>query len=145
MTEATEPPTSTDSPRRRVGPVVLPSLLVTGALMLLAVSCSDSSADTSAVSSEGGAELYANNCASCHGVDLGGTELGPSQLSIVYEPGHHGDESFRSAISNGAGQHHWAFGDMPPVPGLNDLEVDAIITFIRSEQERRGFEPYERP
>lgn len=86
-----------------------------------------------------GAEVYAQSCASCHGDDLEGTDRGPSHLSIVYEPGHHPDAAFRSAIANGAMQHHWGFGPMPPVEGLTDDEVDAVIAFIRSEQERRGF------
>ena len=115
------------------------------ALALLAVSCGDSSDGTAATPNGAGAELYAANCASCHGADLEGTDLGPSQLSIVYEPAHHDDDAFRSAIANGAGQHHWNFGNMPPVPGLGDSEVDAIISFIRSEQELQGFEPYEQP
>jgi len=92
-----------------------------------------------------GAELYAANCASCHGVDLRGTDQGPSQLSIVYEPDHHGDDAYRSAITRGARAHHWNFGDMPAVPGLDDDEIDAVIAFIRAEQQRQGFEPYERP
>ncbi|HSP28371.1 MAG TPA: cytochrome c [Ilumatobacteraceae bacterium] len=145
MTEATEPANSADLLRRRRGRVLWASLLATSALTLLAASCGDSSDDTSAVPNGAGAELYEANCASCHGSDLGGTELGPSQLSIVYEPAHHDDDSFRSAIANGAGQHHWTFGNMPPIPGLDDAEVDAIISFIRTEQERRGFESYERP
>lgn len=144
MTGATKLLASTDSIRRRGG-VLTCSLIVTSALALLAVACGDSSDDTAAVSGGAGAELYASNCASCHGADLRGTELGPSQLSIVYEPGHHGDDAFRSAIANGVGQHHWTFGNMPPIPGLDDTEVDAIISFVRSEQERQGFEPYERP
>ena len=89
-----------------------------------------------------GADVYANNCASCHGADLRGTDQGPSQLSVVYEPGHHGDDAYRRAIENGAGQHHWGFGDMPPVIGLDDDEVEAVIAFIRSRQEALGFEPY---
>jgi hypothetical protein len=40
--------------------------------------------------------------------------------------------------------HHWNFGDMPAVSGLDVDEVDAIIAVIRSEQDRQGFEPYER-
>jgi mono/diheme cytochrome c family protein len=144
MTEATKPAASTDPVRRRGG-ALMASLTVTSALALLAVSCGDSSGDTAAGANGVGAELYAANCASCHGADLSGTELGPSQLSIVYEPAHHDDDSYRSAIANGAGQHHWTFGNMPPVPGLDDAEVDAIISFIRSEQQRQGFEPYERP
>lgn len=87
-----------------------------------------------------GAEVYANSCASCHGADLRGTDRGPSQLSIVYEPNHHPDEAYRSAIANGVRQHHWPFGDMPPVGGLSDEEVDAVIAFIRAEQARQGFE-----
>lgn len=87
-----------------------------------------------------GATVYATNCASCHGADLTGTDRGPSQLSIVYEPNHHSDDSYRSAIANGVPQHHWPFGDMPPIEGLTDEEVEAVIDFIRSEQERLGFE-----
>lgn len=90
--------------------------------------------------SEPGAELYQSNCASCHGADLRGTDKGPSHLSIVYEPNHHGDDSFRSAIMNGAQQHHWDFGDMAAIPGLDDDDIDAVIGYIRAEQERQGFE-----
>jgi mono/diheme cytochrome c family protein len=89
-----------------------------------------------------GASLYGANCASCHGADLRGTDEGPSQLSIVYEPNHHNDESYRSAIRNGAQQHHWSFGDMDPVNGLSDAEVDAIIGFVRDTQASEGFESY---
>lgn len=87
-----------------------------------------------------GAALYEANCASCHGADLRGTDKGPSHLSIVYEPNHHPDDAFRSAIRNGAAQHHWDFGDMPPIEGLTDDEVEAIITFVRAEQEAERFE-----
>ena len=87
-----------------------------------------------------GAELYTQTCASCHGADLRGTERGPSHLSIVYEPNHHGDDAFRSAIANGAPQHHWDFGPMPPVDGLSPDDVDAIVAFVRAAQEREGFE-----
>ena len=112
---------------------------------VIVVACADNTAEQAeppGASSAGdlGAEVYANSCASCHGADLRGTDKGPSQLSIVYEPNHHPDDSYRSAIANGARQHHWSFGDMPPVEGLNDEEVEAVIGFIRSEQQRRGFE-----
>jgi cytochrome c1 len=63
----------------------------------------------------------------------------------VYEPGHHPDDSFRAAVAEGAVAHHWDFGDMPPVPGLTDDEVDQIIAFIREQQELHGFEPYPPP
>jgi mono/diheme cytochrome c family protein len=87
-----------------------------------------------------GDALYQANCASCHGADLRGTSKGPSHLSVVYEPNHHGDDAFRSAIANGSAQHHWEFGDMPPVEGLSSSEVEAIIAYVRDVQEREGFE-----
>ncbi|MEN8041780.1 MAG: c-type cytochrome, partial [Actinomycetota bacterium] len=62
-----------------------------------------------------GGLLYQKNCASCHGADLRGTDLGPSHLSVVYEPNHHGDAAFVLAARNGVQQHHWPFGDMQPV------------------------------
>lgn len=87
-----------------------------------------------------GAEVYASSCASCHGADLRGTDKGPSHLSIVYEPNHHGDASFRNAIANGSPQHHWEFGDMESVEGLSPDDVEAVIAFVRAEQGRLGFE-----
>ncbi len=119
---------------------------VTVSAAVFAASCGSADADTESVASSGGvagvtgSELYQENCASCHGADLRGTERGPSHLSIVYEPNHHGDDAFRSAILNGAQQHHWNFGDMAAIPGLGDDEIDDVIEFIRSEQERLGFE-----
>lgn len=99
-----------------------------------------SSPDQSAPAVARGAEVYAASCASCHGEDLRGTDKGPSHLSIVYEPNHHTDDSFRSAIANGAPQHHWTFGDMPAIGGLSPEDVDSVIAFVRAEQQRQGFE-----
>jgi mono/diheme cytochrome c family protein len=116
---------------------------VTAAVAILGASCGSAPADSEPAAPSGaepGAALYQSNCASCHGADLRGTDKGPSHLSIVYEPNHHGDDSFRSAILNGAQQHHWNFGDMAAIPGLDDNEIDDIIAYIRSEQERQGFE-----
>ncbi len=144
----TTPATSSDeqsSTTRARTRAAFPSAAITGLLVLFAASCSDEPPADTASSSARGAELYAANCASCHGNDLRGTDRGPSQLSIVYEPSHHPDDSYRSAIENGVRQHHWGFGNMPPISGLDDADVDEIIAFIRAEQERQGFEPYERP
>ena len=85
-----------------------------------------------------GAALYADNCASCHGADLQGTDSGPPHLHPVYEPGHHGDVAFQRAVQLGAPQHHWDFGPMPPVEGLSDAEVDDIIAYVRQEQRAAG-------
>jgi mono/diheme cytochrome c family protein len=89
-----------------------------------------------------GDEVYQANCALCHGDDLRGTERGPSQLSVVYEPSHHSDQSYVAAITQGSPAHHWDFGDMPPVEGLDQDEIASVIAYIRSVQEAEGFEEY---
>jgi mono/diheme cytochrome c family protein len=112
---------------------------------LVVVGCGDdesSDAEQAAGSEVDGAELYQQSCASCHGADLRGTDKGPSHLSEVYEPGHHPDASFRAAIERGSPAHHWDFGDMPPVPGLDAAEVDAVIAYVRAQQAAQGLEPY---
>ncbi len=121
--------------------IALLPLLLVGAL---AVACSNGS-DTATPpvndpATELGSAVYAASCASCHGAGLRGTDQGPSHLSIVYEPNHHPDDAFRSAIANGSAQHHWGFGAMPPVEGLSDADVEAVIAFVRAEQQRLGFE-----
>lgn len=116
---------------------------VVAVIAILAASCGGGSTDPAPAAPAGsgtGEALYQSNCASCHGADLRGTDKGPSHLSIVYEPNHHGDDAFRSAIVNGTQQHHWNFGDMAAIPGLGDEQIDDIIAYVRSEQERQGFE-----
>ena len=109
-------------------------------VFVVACGSTDSAPQSQAESADADADVYAASCASCHGVDLRGTDTGPSLLSIVYEPNHHGYDSFRSAIANGSPQHHWDFGDMQPIEGLSEAQVDAIIAFVRAEQQRLGFE-----
>lgn len=91
---------------------------------------------------EAGENLYASSCSKCHGTDLRGSENGPSFLSIVYEPDHHGDIVFALAARNGVRAHHWNFGPMLPVEGLSDEDLEAIVAYVRVVQEREGFEPY---
>ncbi len=91
---------------------------------------------------EEGERVYMANCAECHGEDLEGTDTGPSFLSIVYEPSHHGDGSFRIAVIAGVPQHHWGFGAMPPVSGLSDADIEGIVAFVRETQRVKGFDPY---
>lgn len=97
------------------------------------------------VDAAAGEPLYQQHCAACHGQDLRGTPIGPSHLSIVYEPNHHPDSSIALAIRNGVRQHHWNFGDMPPVPGLDDDEITAVTAYVREQQRIHGFEPYPPP
>lgn len=112
------------------------------ALVVLGSCGSDSEpvAEPSSPAAKAGQVVYTNSCAACHGLELEGTDRGPSHLSIVYEPGHHGDDAFRMAIANGAPQHHWNFGNMPPVEGLSADQIEDVIAYIRGEQERRGYQ-----
>lgn len=86
--------------------------------------------------------LYQANCGACHGSDLRGTDIGPSHLSILYNPDHHGDGAFVLAALNGVRSHHWNFGDMAPVPDLSQEDMDRIVAFVRENQRIEGFEPY---
>jgi len=85
-----------------------------------------------------GAETFEANCTECHGATAGGTSEGPPLVHIYYEPGHHADFSFHIAVQRGSPQHHWEFGDMDPVPGLSDEEVNEIICYVRELQYANG-------
>ncbi len=80
------------------------------------------------------------NCSACHGPQGQGTDQGPPLVHVVYEPSHHPDDAFRQAIAQGAAPHHWDFGPMPPVPDLDDDEVDAVIAYVRDLQREAGIE-----
>ena len=129
------PPAMGTGPGWRAAVAVVAAVAVTA-------SCSGDDSSPSASESGAGAELYAQSCASCHGSDLRGTDVGPPHLSQVYAPDHHPDESFRAAITQGTRAHHWDFGDMAPVEGLTDEEIDQVIAFVREQQEIHGLEPY---
>ncbi len=85
-----------------------------------------------------GGELFQANCATCHGPDLTGTDTGPPFLNAIYAPNHHGDEAFLRAVQLGVQAHHWNFGSMAPVGGLDPDDVKKIVAFVRSEQEAAG-------
>ena len=85
-----------------------------------------------------GAELYSASCAVCHGVDLEGTDTGPPFLNAIYAPNHHADEAFQRAVLGGVVPHHWDYGKMAPVDGLDRSEVALIVEFVRSQQEAAG-------
>ena len=85
-----------------------------------------------------GAELFAANCAVYHGTDMRGSDTGPPLLNVIYAPNHHADEAFQRAVAGGVQAHHWNFGTMAPIPGLNRDDVALIIEYARSEQEAAG-------
>lgn len=85
-----------------------------------------------------GRVLFGRHCAECHGQDVRGTDKGPPLLHRYYRPDHHSDLAFQLAPKNGVVQHHWHFGNMPPVPGVNSQQVQDIIAWVRAEQRRAG-------
>src|SRR3989304_848170 len=78
-----------------------------------------------------GEALYNTYCVRCHGPKAVGTDHGPTFISRIYEPNHHGDPAFQLAARNGVRAHHWNFGDMPNVEGVTSQEVDKIIRYVR--------------
>ena len=74
------------------------------------------------------------------GADLRGTENGPPFLDRIYEPGHHPDVAFMAAAMMGARAHHWDFGNMPPIEGITEEQIQAIIDYVRAEQRAAGVE-----
>lgn len=87
-----------------------------------------------------GAALYAQACSSCHGADLRGTDQGPPFLDAIYRAGHHADPAFFLAAKRGVRSHHWSFGNMPPIEGLSDEQLEAIVAFVRARQADAGID-----
>lgn len=85
-----------------------------------------------------GQQVFAENCAVCHGENGAGSEQGPPLIHDIYNPGHHADLAFRRAVTRGVRRHHWAFGDMPAQPQVSASELRAIIGFVRSVQRENG-------
>jgi mono/diheme cytochrome c family protein len=108
-------------------------------LLLIATACGGGGDDrTPAELAREGRTLYESSCAACHGMDLKGTDGGPSFLNTIYAPNHHPDEAFHRAAKDGVQQHHWSFGDMPAQPRFSEADINAIIAYVRSEQREAG-------
>ncbi len=78
------------------------------------------------------------NCASCHGNKASGTKSGPPLMHDIYNPGHHPDGAFYSAVKQGVPQHHWPFGNMPAQPQVTDEQIALIVKYIRELQAVNG-------
>jgi mono/diheme cytochrome c family protein len=85
-----------------------------------------------------GEQTYQARCMVCHGPHGVGTTQGPPLVHRYYVPSHHADEAFRLAVRLGVAPHHWRFGPMPPIEGLDDPAVTGVIGYIRWLQRRRG-------
>ena len=87
-----------------------------------------------------GQKLFEKNCSACHGKLADGSSNGPPLIHKVYEPNHHADASFFRAAKQGVRAHHWSFGNMPPVKGVNSNDVKSIVSYIRTlQRENRIF------
>lgn len=87
---------------------------------------------------QAGREVFNARCALCHGSNAAGSSQGPPLVHRIYEPGHHQDFAFRNAVRNGVIAHHWQFGNMPPVPGLSDNDIEQLICYVRELQRANG-------
>lgn len=86
-----------------------------------------------------GRDGFDANCAACHGTNGSGRDgVAPPLVHKIYEPNHHGDESFQRAVALGVRGHHWPFGDMPAVQGVSRDEVNSIIAYVRELQIANG-------
>ncbi len=85
-----------------------------------------------------GETFFNAKCATCHGVNGTGSDKGPPLIHKIYEPNHHGDESFQHAAKSGVQSHHWNFGNMAPVAGITRAEVAKIVIYIREIQAANG-------
>ncbi len=87
-----------------------------------------------------GRKLFYENCATCHGTLGQGSNSGPPLIHKIYEPSHHSDGAFYIAVQTGTRQHHWKFGDMPPVSNVKAEEIGHIVAYVRERQRRKGIE-----
>ncbi|MCY4488603.1 MAG: cytochrome c [Deltaproteobacteria bacterium] len=85
-----------------------------------------------------GQAIFNQKCAVCHGAQATGSPQGPPLIHPYYEPGHHSDMAFVLAVRRGVRAHHWRYGNMPPVPGLSDADVRAVIDYVRALQRAKG-------
>ena len=110
--------------------------LVLGALLVSGCSSSGASADAStdtetAASSLSPAQLFQRRCASCHGAGGRGDGQLSSAYPMVADLTSHGvqdrlsDEDIAGVIRDGVRR-------MPPVRGISDEEIQAIISHVRT-------------
>jgi mono/diheme cytochrome c family protein len=89
---------------------------------------------------ERGRAVFDAHCVVCHGEMALGTDAGPPLVHSVYRMRHHGDDAFRIAVTRGVRAHHWRFGDMPAVPGVDEADIEDVIRYVRWLQRTAGME-----
>ena len=86
-----------------------------------------------------GKRIFEVSCAACHGQNAAGQNgVAPPLVHITYEPNHHSDAAFIIAAQNGVRAHHWDFGNMPPIEGVTQADVQFIARYIRELQRANG-------
>jgi alcohol dehydrogenase (cytochrome c) len=88
---------------------------------------------SAAQSNDPGRLVYANRCASCHGSNGNGGELGPS---IVMRVPARTDDELRSVVQQGL-----PTAGMPAFANLTEAELRDLITFLRTLRPREGSGP----
>ena len=95
--------------------------------------------ETLSANAQVGKVAFEAKCSACHGANaVGQADVAPPLVHKIYEPSHHADEAFQRAVSLGVRQHHWPFGNMPPVEGLTRGDVTMIIAYVRELQRANG-------
>jgi cytochrome c len=87
-----------------------------------------------------GERAYERTCRACHGRLGTGTEAGPPLVHRIYEPSHHSDAAFQLAVTRGVRAHHWSFGNMPPLPGLDSAGIAGVTAYVRWLQRKAGIQ-----
>ena len=88
-----------------------------------------------------GKQVFDANCAACHGPNAAGRDgIAPPLVHKIYQPASHGDAACAVAVRLGVRAHHWRFGFMAPVPGLDEAQVDGIVAYVRALQRANGIE-----
>lgn len=91
------------------------------------------------VQAEAGRKVFEAVCAACHGPALRGSDNGPPLLHPFYAQGSaHGDDVILDAITKGAKQHMWKFGDMPKPEGLKPGQEKDVLAYLRAMQAANG-------
>jgi mono/diheme cytochrome c family protein len=123
------------------------AVAVVAVLLLAAAGCGGPEVDRAALAAATvpaehgrGEAVFRDSCVVCHGERALGTEQGPPLVHFYYRTRHHGDDAFRLAVRVGVRAHHWRFGDMPAVPGLDEADVEAVIGYVRWLQRTAGIE-----
>ena len=91
----------------------------------------------SAQSVDSGRKAFVTRCASCHGTDGNGGELGPA---IATRAILRTDDELRAVLRTG-----FPAAGMPPFPTLADVEAADLVAFIRTLKPRAGTAPTRSP